>query len=82
MSTKFKFVKKVDGYVNGYNGKKVKTGDIVEIDDMMLIKATVNPDYELVKAPKKPRVKKQAEPEVETAQPAQPVEQTETPEQA
>jgi len=64
MATKFKFVKKVEGEVNGYRGTKVKTGDTVELDDIMAFKAALNPDYELVKA--KPGPKPKAKPALTT----------------
>lgn len=48
-STKFKFIKKVDGEVRVYQGKTVRTGDIVEFSGDFAVKAALNPDFEIYK---------------------------------
>lgn len=45
---KFEFVKIVDGEVMAYEGKMVRTGEIVEFSDQFAAKAIKNPDYKLV----------------------------------
>jgi len=47
-AVKFKFIKKVDGEVAGYQGKTHKTGDVVEFTGPFIEKAKKNPNYELV----------------------------------
>lgn len=57
---KFRFIKKdVDQPTIGYQGTKVKTGDIVELYGDFIDKAISNPDYEMIKMgrPKKPERK-------------------------
>lgn len=44
--SKFTFVANVEGTVNGYDGYKVKTGDVVELGGSFAAKAEANPDYE------------------------------------
>lgn len=66
---KFIFVKKAEGKVASYNGKKVKTGDTVELSGHFAKKAEANPDYERVATPEvkadvKPETKIKATPEV------------------
>lgn len=57
-STKFKFVKKVDGDVRVYQGKTARTGATVEFTGDFAVKAALNPDFEIVRAgPKKGQVK-------------------------
>ena len=48
---KFKYVKEVEGTVNNYDGTKIATGDVFELNDLMSKKALRNPQYELVKEP-------------------------------
>ena len=51
LSTRFKLIKNTyGGYVNGYMGDKIKTGDEFELSGDLAMKATVNPDYEIVKS--------------------------------
>ena len=46
---KFKFIKKVDGEVPCYDGKTVKTGDVIELTGHFAEKAKNNPDFEVVR---------------------------------
>lgn len=57
---KFVLVKVVDGEVATYEGKTVRTGDVVEFSDRFSEKALKNPDYKLVgETPEsEPRVKR------------------------
>lgn len=50
---KFKFVKKVNGDVPVYQGKKAKTGQTVEFTGYFAEKAKRNPDFEMVEEAKK-----------------------------
>lgn len=45
---RFEFVKKVDGDVQTYEGKRVKTGDVVEFSPVFSQKAIKNPDFKAV----------------------------------
>lgn len=45
----FEFARKVDGEVKSYDGKMVKTGDVIELTGALAKKAKLNPDYKLVK---------------------------------
>lgn len=58
---KFEFIKKVEGEVNTYEGKMVKTGDVVEFSEVFAQKALSRPDeYRAIESePKKrgPKVK-------------------------
>lgn len=45
---KFKFVRAVAGKVPGYQGRKVATGDVVDLSAHFAAKAEQNPDYERV----------------------------------
>lgn len=47
---KFKFVKNVEGSVPTYNGKKVKTGQEIDLSGHFAEKAKKNPDFEQVEA--------------------------------
>lgn len=44
---KFKFIKQVEGEVPCYDGKTVKTGDVIELADSFAEKAKHNPDFEV-----------------------------------
>lgn len=45
---KFMYIREVEGEVNTYDGKTVKTGDIVEFEGIFAEKAMNHPDYEIV----------------------------------
>ena len=55
---KFEFVKTVDGEVPTYEGKTVKTGDVVEFSESFAEKALKNPDYKLVGETAEPKPKR------------------------
>ena len=55
---KFEFLKTVDGEVPAYEGKTVKTGDIVEFSERFAEKALKNPDYKLMGATTEPKPKR------------------------
>lgn len=44
----FKFIKKIEGKVKGYDGTEHATGDIIELSGPLADKAKRNPRYELV----------------------------------
>ncbi len=48
---KFRFVKEVEGKVRTYSGLSVRTGDVVELDEVFSEKAVKNPDFETVNSP-------------------------------
>lgn len=54
---KFRFVRKTDNPVKGYNGTMLSTGDEIELTGHFIDKAISNPDYEAVQ-PKKTTKKK------------------------
>ena len=54
---KFKFIKQVDGEVNCYCGKTVKTGDVIELEGHFAEKAKANPDFEVVRVSTKRKAK-------------------------
>jgi len=45
---KFKFIKHVEGEAPCYDGKRVKTGEVIELTDAFADKAKNNPDFEVV----------------------------------
>lgn len=42
---KFRFIRKVDKKVPVYNGNLVKTGDTIELEGHLAVKAQNNPDF-------------------------------------
>lgn len=49
---------------NCYGGNKLKTGDMVELNDYLSSKANSNPNYEKVKSGSKPKAPKETPKEV------------------
>lgn len=61
-STKFKLIKETNGeMIPGYNGVMLKTGDTIELSGNMAVKATFNPNYEIVPAKQKKQVRKKVD---------------------
>lgn len=52
---KFEFIGDYPEPVNGYNGDKISTGDVVELNEHFSGKAARNPEYREVKPGPKPK---------------------------